>query len=249
MNIQYSALTNEIATVNSNYLSIMKTIKSLNDNLNAIIPMVFRLVAEKSSLWSKSSLQEVSKEIEIKFREDLLLHLDYSPDSELLPCMISGELGNSRQVVAARIIPFKVDPRLLSAISVNPSDIFSPFNGLLLSQSIRQCFDKLQLSFISVPLSKYPCMRIWDDSCRSIPLWPESKLTVGQFDGFPLKLGNHTPFKRGLSYQAYSAYLQFSYGFHSQDEELLSEISQECKLMKEAVIKDIENEIESKESF
>ena len=79
--------------------------------------------------------------------------------------------------------------------------------GLFLAVGIEKAFDKLQISFVkSNPLKGDLYLRIWDETCRSTPLWPGCNVTIGDFDGCALSLGEHQPFKRCLSYQAYQAY-------------------------------------------
>ena len=85
-------------------------------------------------------------------------------------------------------------------------------NGLLLAKGIEVAFDQLQLSFIKAGLLDDRLMlKIWDHSIRRAPIFEGSTLLIGSYEGHPLNLGAHLPFRRVLFYQAFMAYHTFKY--------------------------------------
>ncbi len=141
------------------------------------------------------------------FRAELKKHLGYSRKAKV-SCMVTKLKGNGEQVIAAHIVPCSSSPLKLKYIGMGKDDVNNVRNGLFLAFGIEKAFDKLQISFIkSHPLKDELYLRIWDDECRTTPLWEGHQQTIGDFDGRPLLLGSHNPFKRCLSYQAYQAHL------------------------------------------
>lgn len=237
-----------LSEINSNYNKIVDNINFMNNNINTIVPMVCNLVIEKNNLWSKSAIGSVATERGASFRENLLEYMGLSPQKgKKFPCMITGEYGLGSEVIAAHIIPAKSEVRLLGSIGIRVEDVDSPCNGLLLAKGIEHAFDRLQLSFVMFPQSDALIMKIWDDECRADPIWPGHDLTIGQFDGSPLRLNGHNPFKRALSYQAYSAYLHFSFlGVERPIEygsDTETEFYQQRKLMKDPLIQELRAEM------
>ncbi len=51
-------------------------------------------------------------------------------------------------------------------------------------------------------------LKVWDPTCLSNELWKGCGRKLQDFDGAQLNLNDHVVFKRGLSYQAYQAYLR-----------------------------------------
>jgi hypothetical protein len=122
-----------------------------------------------------------------------------------------------------------------------------------LATGIHKAFDHLRLSFIkSNPLSQKLYFKIWDKSCQNIEVYPGAGRTIGEFDGARLKLAHHQPFKRALSYHAYIAYLKFNFDpSNKRPEEYGSENESEYysgrRLMRDAVIQDMKEELDSDE--
>ena len=134
------------------------------------------------------------------------------------------------------------------------SDVSNVRNGLLLCKGIEEAFDRLQLSFVkSNPLSMDLFLKIWDDSCRSNPLYPGSTILIGGFDGSRLDLSAHKPFLRALSFQAYQSYLVYKnqtmsvapaeYGSDPECEYFKGR-----ELLKSAVLRDIQFEVHDEDS-
>jgi hypothetical protein len=123
-------------------------------------------------------------------------------------CMVSKFKGYGKEVIAAHIAPCTSLVSKLKYVGLEKCDVNNVRNGLFLAFGIEKAFDKLQISFIkSNPLKDELYLHIWDDACRTTPLWEGHEQTIGNFDGSPLLLGAHKPFMRCLSYHAYQAYI------------------------------------------
>ena len=83
------------------------------------------------------------------------------------------------------------------------------------------------------------------------PIYAGSKKLIGEYDGHPLALMDHNPFKRALSYQAYAAFLHFR---HELDAEISppseygtdnesKKYYKQRKLMKESIDRDMAEEV------
>ena len=88
-------------------------------------------------------------------------------------------------------------------------------------------------------------MKIWDKTCSVIEVFSGAGRTIGEFDGAKLNLGKHKPFRRALSYHAYTAYLKFSFRLTSNDQPVEYGSYNERRLMKDAVIQDMKDELDS----
>jgi hypothetical protein len=124
--------------------------------------------------------------------------------------MVSKQLREGTDVVAANIVPCSSDAKNLQYVGISLAQANDVRNGLMLAVGFEKAFDQLQISFLKInPLKDALFLHIWDDNCRQIPLWEGCSKTIGDYDGFELDLRNHKPFMRCLSYQAYQAYLAF----------------------------------------
>ena len=65
-----------------------------------------------------------------------------------------------------------------------------------------------RISFIQFAGDECYRLKIWDDEIKSLPIYPGSTKTIGDYEGYSLELGTHTIFKRGLSFHSYQAYLE-----------------------------------------
>lgn len=162
--------------------------------------------------------------------------------NERYRCMLSGEVGFGQQVVVAHIIPAKSSVSLLKGLGFTATDVNSLRNGLSLAKGFEEAFDRRQASFVETlgkkctiedqasfikslgsdagkstdeadysPMTTYT-FTIWDKECRENPLWKGSQLTVGQFEGRSLVLGNANPMKRALSLHTYHCFLHSNLG-------------------------------------
>jgi hypothetical protein len=153
----------------------------------------------------------------------------YGVTVESLRCMISDtSLGSI--VAAAPSSPTPKNPVTLShllprgasnaekvSLGYGNSDIDSIRNTILLCKGIEEAFDHKFLSFVpsEKPFSdnKYK-LHIWVDNIKDNPIYEGASVTIGSFEGAPLKLqvggASHNPFRRALSYQAYRAWKTWS---------------------------------------
>jgi len=178
-------------------------LREIKEFLKSILPIIRNISLKEHNLWTPSVISSLRND---QFRNDLKKHLGYGKDAKV-SCMVSKFKGNGKEVIAAHIAPSS-SPCKLKYVGLEKVDVNNVRNGLFLAFGIEKAFDKLQISFIkSNPLKDVLCLHIWDDECRKTPLWFGHKQTIGDFDGSPLLLGKHDPFKRCLSYQAYQAHL------------------------------------------
>lgn len=211
---------------------------------------------ESNNLWTGTQVKESESERSSSYRKDFLRHLGYNPKKrKQYPCMLTGQVGDGEKVVAAHIAPAKSKIRILNYIGMTADDINNPRNFLLLAKNVEVCFDRQQLSFVKEnPLSNDLILKIWDSSASTIPIWESSKLLIGKYDGKKLLLGDHNPFRRALSYQAYQAYIRHAHIGHSipleygsDDQTTFYRQRQTIKEMKDLVMRDIKEEVESDE--
>ena len=264
----------EIATVVKD--QIIPMVNQIVPMVNQIVPMVCNLQIEKNNLWVKSGRSSVTSSVgrDSLFRQNLLKSLGYeaaedeeqrtnkrqrrgldskeefkSASDDLMPvCMVTGA---KQEVEAAHIVPVsaaKVD--VLKSLSLDIKNINDVRNGLLLVRAIHRAFDALEVAFVrSNPLSVDLHLKIFNDDCRDKYIFTGSTHTIGEYDGCKLVLNGHSPYLRALSYHAYMAYLRNSH----IDSPLEYGSEEDCdffrtrKLMRDAVISNIEREIEEEE--
>jgi hypothetical protein len=143
-------------------------------------------------------------------RKRLKESLKYTKKSPVT-CMVTGVPGNSEQVVCGHIVPQCTKQCKLQFVGMNRNDVNNVKNLVFWSIAIEQAYEHLELSFIQVdPLRAELCVKIWNDDVRQRQIFPNSPHLVGEFEGKPLELGSHEIFTRGLSYQAYQAYISNS---------------------------------------
>jgi len=193
--------------------AILSTVQATGSMISQIAPIVIHLESSNQNLWTSSQINYSTKRNE-SFRKNLLRDLGYSvePGQKYL-CMVSRKSGNGDQVLAAHIAPASSNITKLSFIGMDSNDVRSSRNGLLLAFGFEKAFDALQLSFIKDPnpLSNKLVVKIWDSEIRNRSIWDVSKpygkknYTIGSFEGRPLILGTHLPFKRALFFQALQA--------------------------------------------
>jgi len=233
------------------HTSVLAALKKTEQVNSIIVPLVCNMAIKDNNLWTHTQIADSETRRNETYRKDLLKYLGYNPKKRMdYPCMLTGQKGNGDFVVAAHLAPARSKIKILNQIGMKESDISDPRNFLLLASNIEKAYDSLQLSFIKEnALSTRLVMKIWDDTIRKNKIWPNSNLVIGSYEGRPLNLGRHKPFKRALSFQAYQAYLKFSYieneirlEYGSDDQ---TEYAKERRLMKENVLRDIRDEIGS----
>ena len=197
-----------------NATAVIQDATAVIQDVTAVIPYLLSKSVESENFWSASKL---SVDRDTTFRKRLKRQLGYARDDEVR-CMVTGILGGGSEVIAAHIIPRATEPRLLRVFDMKKEDLNDCRNGLFLTANIEKAFDKLELSFVKSenPLEISLRLKIWDDKCKSIPLFSGCARTIGEYDGAVLNLSSkngagvsHRPFKRGLSYQAYHAHLNY----------------------------------------
>jgi hypothetical protein len=222
--------------------------------LNQLVPLVVNASVESNNLWTHTQMKDSETDRNGNYRKVFLEYLGYSNQKRRkYPCMLTGQTGYGECVVVAHITPAKSKLRILKTIGMRKEDVKDPRNFLLLSKNVELCFDALQISFIkSNPLSTELTLKIWDKTVMSKPIWKDSKILIGHFDGEKLILGQHAPFRRGLSYQAYQAFLKFNYVDSIMPLEYgsdpNSEFSKNRRLLKDDLIRDIRTEVDSDDS-
>lgn len=237
---------------------IGRNVKQIDSNVGKLVPMVCNLMIEANNLWTNTQIADTVTDRSEEFRKNLVEHLGYDITKSgkkrvMFKCMVSGVESNGQDIEGAHIAPARSSMKRLAHIGMTPDDVNDVRNGLLLATGIHKAFDHLRLSFIkSNPLSKQLYLKIWDKSCRNIEVYPGAGRKIGEFDGAKLKLGHHEPFKRALSYHAYIAYLKFNFvpsnklpeEYGSENE---SEYYSDRRLMRDAVIQDMKDELDSDE--
>ena len=235
----------------------MDAIVAIGRHVAFLVPLVCDMTIEANNLWTNTQIADSTSAREDFFRANLTEHLGYKSSGRkkriLYTCMASGVQGDNNEIEAAHIAPAKSVLKRLSSIGMNEDGVNSVRNGLLLASGIHREFDYLRISFVkSNPLSECLYMKIWDGTCSHLPVFPGSDRTIGEFDGATLNLGKHGPFKRALSFQAYMAFLKHKHipenlepvEYGSENE---SNYFNERQVMKEAVTRDMRDEVEEEE--
>ena len=115
----------------------------------------------------------------------------------LARCQATGLVGvyhdecidhDDNQVCPSYIVPVECPEFMLKATGLEEHEVNSPINGLLLARNIQLAFDHQQLCFIpSNPLHTLSLtLKILDGDIRTVPIWPGSPHSIGEFDGMPL---------------------------------------------------------------
>eukprot|EP01033_Poteriospumella_lacustris_P014812 gene14812-10591_t len=150
------------------------------------------------------------------YRQRLMTEMGYTnkhtkTKDERPKCMISGLRGGGDKVVCGHIVPCGCELVKLKQLGITKADLNVPKNCLFWCIGFEQAYESLQLSFVkSHPLQDKLYLKFWNDEVKTTPIWPGSARCIGEFDGVELKLDGHVIMKRGLSYQAYQAYLHCS---------------------------------------
>eukprot|EP01033_Poteriospumella_lacustris_P010798 gene10798-7686_t len=134
-------------------------------------------------------------------------------------CMISGFRGGRGKVVCGHIVPCGSALVKLNQLGITKADLNLPRNCLFWCIGFEHAYESLELSFVkSHPLRDKLYLKVWNDKVKTTPIWPGSAQCIGEFDGVELKLDGHVIMKRGLSFQAYQAYLKRSADDHDDVE-------------------------------
>jgi len=192
---------------------LSELLRAQTRTLEMMIPIVCNYSIASSNPWTPS---KCSGGRSPQFRRILMQSLNYNK-KRLPVCMVTGIHGDGSCVIAGHIIPCSTDRKILSHLGIDTTCVNMPQNGIFWVRGIEDAWESLALSFVkSNPLEDKYYMHIWDESVRTTPLYDGSTKTLGDFDGRELCLGKHVVMKRGLSFQAYQAYVHHS----SSDERL-----------------------------
>eukprot|EP01038_Epipyxis_sp_PR26KG_P016120 gene16120-21910_t len=178
--------------------------------IREIIPIVVDISMENNNLWTYS--KTAGKGIRDKScRKSLKVLLGYER-KQPVKCMVTGVVGNGNVVVCGHIVPSASEEQKIKRLGMKLTDLSNTSNLVFWVQGIEQCFEQLQLSFVqSNQLKDEYTLKIWDESIRKLPIFPGSLKVIEEFQGHSLiSSPHHTIIKRGLSYQAYQAYLKNS---------------------------------------
>jgi hypothetical protein len=137
------------------------------------------------------------------FRGRVLAYYRRQTGKQAARCMVTDELGDSEQVVAAHIIPLKTKKATLKRIGI--PKLNTKRNGLVLARNIEMAFDRLRLSFLPAGMGKF-AMKLLDPSVGEEFIFEGSAKKIGEFDGCLLQHTHGNPYKRALSYQAHLAH-------------------------------------------
>lgn len=127
--------------------------------------------------------------------------------------MVSGQFGDSDQVVAAHLIPRST--KLDTLFRVGVDDVNSPRNSMMVAKGIEEAYDTLRVTFLRDTLGRFR-LTILDPAVRETAIFPSSRFTIGsvehcQIEQFQVvapdgSVSLRRPFKRVLSYHAHLAY-------------------------------------------
>jgi hypothetical protein len=127
-------------------------------------------------------------------------------------------------VTLAHLLPMssRRAPSVLDLLQLTVDNLNDPGYLLLLASGIKQCFDRLQLSFVPSVNEEFVgqfVLKIWDNNIREKAIFDKSEFLIGSFEDRPITFNRlHAPCRRVLAYQslwACSKYLggSFTEGF------------------------------------
>ena len=175
------------------------------DRIQTIVPVVYKMSIEKNNLWTASKISGTRGP---SYRKDLMQVMGYNKRPK---CMISGIRAGGDKVVCGHIVPCRSEVSKLSQLGITTADLNLPANCVFWCIGFERAYESLQISFVkSNPLENKLQLKFWNDEVKMDPIWKGASQCLGEFDGMELDLGGHVVMKRGLSYQAYQAYLHKS---------------------------------------
>jgi hypothetical protein len=188
-------------------------IATRQDAIATIVPIVIKLSIERNNLWTPS---KINAKRGTSCRQDLMKEMGYTnrhtkTKDERPKCMISAIRAGGDRVVCGHIVPCGSELVKLNQLGITTADLNLPKNCVFWCIGFERAYESLQLSFVkSHPLQDKLYLKFWNDEVKRNPIWPGSAQCLGDFDGMELKLDGHVIMKRGLSFQAYQAYLHRS---------------------------------------
>jgi hypothetical protein len=156
------------------------------------------------------SLSKRTREELKQFKNSLISFYQcaHPTDSSLVKCMVLNKFFPRTTVIASHIWKFCTEGEGLRELHLEPSDLNSPRNGLLICASIEQAFDEKRLCFLidrirSTDLYVKVLDRNLLDPSNSPIVCDGSTLTFLDIDGWMLQCPtNSIPFRRILDFHA-----------------------------------------------
>jgi len=183
------------------------------DKIGVIVPVVYKMAIEKNNLWTPS---KINGKRGASYRQDLMKKMGYTNrhtkrKDERPKCMITGMRAGGDKVVCGHVVPCGSEESRLHHLGITIDDLNLPINCVFWSIGFERAYETLQISFVKLnPLQDTLCLKFWNDKVKTEPIWPGAAQQLGDYDGVELKLDGHVIMKRGLSFQAYQAYLRSS---------------------------------------
>jgi len=183
------------------------------DSIQTIVPVVYKMSIERNNLWTPS---KINGKRGATYRQDLMKEMGYTnkhtaTKDERPKCMISGIRAGGDKVVCGHIVPCGSELVKLRQLGITTADLNLPRNCVFWCIGFEHAYESLQISFVkSHPLQDKLYLKFWNDEVKKDPIWTGASQCLGDFDGMELNLCGHVVMRRGLSYQAYQAYLHSS---------------------------------------
>ena len=156
------------------------------------------------------SLSKRTKDEQIQFKNSLISYYQcaHPTNDSLVKCMVLNEFFPRATVIASHIWKFCTEGEGLREFNLEPSDLSSPRNGLLMCESIERAFDEKRLCFLidrirSTDLYVKVLDRNLLDPSKSQIICDGTKLRFIDIDGRMLQCpSNSIPFRRILDFHA-----------------------------------------------
>ena len=153
--------------------------------------------------WLTDALTSFSVTLPKKFRKKCNEYFKCKVGDKSYKCVVTGKIGNSKQVVGAHLIPRNTLPETLARLGISKVHVFQ--NILIICKEIELAYDKLALSFVPGAMDRY-VLKIWDPSVKNKPIFTGSDFKISEFEGYAISIPEGTKiYSRILCYHAYLA--------------------------------------------
>jgi len=178
-------------------------LERVEKKLEVISSMAQEVAVQKRrrlDVWDHASLR--SKEEQDGFKSNLIGFYDCGDgkDDKQLKCMVTGKVFPRDQVIASHLWKRATEGQGLDEFGLEPDDVDSPRNGLLMLDDIENAFDRKDLCFIYHPTKQEIRLFLLNPNLKNAVI-TNTALTFGDIDGTPL-LGSNRPFRRLLGWHA-----------------------------------------------
>lgn len=161
----------------------------------------------RMDIWSMSKR---TREEQKQFKNSLISYYQcaHPNETDLVKCMVLNDYFPRKTVIASHIWKFCTEGEGLREFNLEPSDLNSPRNGLLICESIERAFDEKRLCFLidrirSTDLYIKVLDRNLLDPLNSPKVCDGSTKTFLDIDGCMLQCpSNSIPFRRILDFHA-----------------------------------------------